>query len=915
MNLRVLGPLEVVGPDGPVPLPGTKHRRLLAALTLTRGTVWSIDRLADAIWGSSPPASAPKLVQVYVSQLRKVLPPAVSITTAPGGYRLDIPAELLDVAPFETLVADGRDALSEGNALLATSLLDRALALWRGPAYADFAYEEFAAPEARRLDELRLVAIEARNEALLQSGRHDALLPELRRLAAEHPLRESIHGQLMRALHGAGMQAEALETYRSLYDRMTGELGVEPSGALRRLEQQVLSQDPTLLPAAGAGGALPRLPAPASPLRGRDRELRDLTALLARPEVRMVVLVGSAGSGKTRLALEAARHAASNYANGAAFVELAPMADASLVPTAFARALGLPEPDGLATESLAATIRSYELLVVLDSAEHVPAAWVSFVELLAAVPRLTLMVTSRRVMHVSGEHVFPVSPLDEDAAIALFIERARAVDPSFDAAGNERAIVEICRRLDALPLAIELAAARTNALSITELQRLLASRLNVLTVGPRDLPARQQTLRDTLAWSVDLLSGEGRAALAGLSAFAGAWTLDAAGFVAGATLDVISELVDHSLVQRRDATSFGMLDIVREFATEMLDQSSEAGAVRSRHARWAIQTAEAAEAELGGPDQASWLDRMEAMHDDVRLAERMLADTEPALALRLAAAIGRFRYVRGYLAEARASLERALGFDDGTNPDARAKALRVASAVGVLQGDWPVARAFAEEGLSLYRASQDRQGVARSLSNLGAILIGADEPASAAATLDEAIVLARELGDARILALSLNNRGDVALTQHEWLAAEAFFAESLGLLRSIGDEANVARSLFNLAAATLESGRMTEAAELLGESLRRSVQLGDREDIAWCMLASAAIAERQGDPRTGAMLLGAAEGMLSEMGAAFKPYERRLHARTSEALLRTLGHDDNNELRARGRSLPLAEAIELASDG
>src|ERR671935_188755 len=433
VEIRVLGPVELGGATDELPLTAEKQRRLLAALVARAGEACSTDRLIDAVWDASPPASADKLLQVYISQLRKLLQPA-SIRRRGASYALELNGSSVDTIRFERLLGEGRAALRAGNPALAVSLLRRGLALWRGPAYGEFAYEEFARGEAERLEELRLAALEARFEAELVLGRHADLVPELRALAAEHPFRERLQAQAMLALYRSGRQSEALDIYRALNTRLREDLGLEPSLELRELHRRILQHDPEL-----------------------------------------------------------------DTANGAAVVELAPLREPARVLPTISRAIGIPEQAGTDFESVAAALRPRELLLVLDNAEHLRDAGPLFVDLLAQAPRLTLLVTSRVVLHLSGEQVYPVEPLADETAVALFLERAREADPRFRPTTTDGETIDlICAMLDRLPLAIELAAARVRTLTPTEVLGRLEPRMPLLTGGPRDLPARQQTLRATL---------------------------------------------------------------------------------------------------------------------------------------------------------------------------------------------------------------------------------------------------------------------------------------------------------------------------------------------------------------------------------------------------------------------------------
>ena len=904
MRFGILGPVEVVAHGGSVQLGAAKRRALLAALLLRANEVVSADLLVDALWPGRPPASANRLVHVYVSQLRKLLPEPRIDTVAPG-YVLRVLDGELDATRFERLLEEGRTALSAGNAPLASALFRRALALWRGSALADVADEGFARDEALRLEELRLVAQEEQLAADVAVGRHELALPELRALLATHPLRERLRAQLMLALYRNGQQADALDIYRDGRRLLQEELGLEPGAELRELERAILRHDPVL--AASTQPPLPQLPVPPNRLIGRDRELDELTRLVTQ-DARLLTLAGAGGSGKSRLALALARAVADDFANGTVLVDLAPLADHELVLPALMQTLGIAERAGEPpVDSIAEWLRPRELMLVLDNFEHLLPAGPSVVRLLAGAPRLRLVVTSRAVLHLSGEQVYPVQPLREDDALALFVERARALDPRFGTAdGDEEALRAVCRDLDGLPLAVELAAARARMLSASSLRERLERRLPVLGVGPRDLPRRQQTLRATLEWSTDLLRPLERRDLAALSVFAGGCTLEAAETICGAELDRLAALVDQSLLQRDASPSaprFSMLETVREHARGLIP-AAEAESVARKHAMFFTELTERSEGELGGPGQAAALEHLEREHDNARAALAWLADAgEAALELRLAAALGRFRYVRGYLTEGRMALEGALARGQEELPTLRAKACRVASALAVLQGDYASARRLAEQGLTLYQECGDAEGEARSLSNLGAILVSSGELERAGAVLDEAVSRSRDLADRRVHALALNNRGDVALIAGEWRTAAELFEESLGLLRELGDSVNVARSLVNLGAAALEGGKDREALARFHEALSVCVALGDREDEAWSLVGLAALVERRGEPERAALLLGAADRLLGNMGASFKPYEHRLHERVSTALHQTLGAETLARLLAEGSAL------------
>ena len=559
---------------------------------------------------------------------------------------------------------------------------------------------------------------------------------------------------------------------------------------------------------------------PPNPLVGRERELEALRGLLSRRDVRLLVLTGAGGSGKTRLALEAAREAAPSFANGATLVELASVRDPELVLPTIARTLEIADSSGrTALETVSSALRERELLLVLDNAEHVRAATPALVDLLARAPRLRLLVTSRTVLHVSGEHVFPVAPLEESAALELFEQRARSLQPAFRLSANDRADVgEICARVDRLPLAIELAAARVRILTPAALLDRLEQRLSFLTGGPHDLPARQQTLRETLDWSYDLLAPDERSFLAGLSIFVGGFTIAAAAAVCLAgdedrALDLVEALADASLVAAEEhggRMRYRLLETVREYAADRLDELGP-DETAQRHAEWAIALAEAAAPELSGEQQANWFTTLEAEHDNFRGALAFLtASGDRELRLRLTVALSRFWYVRGYLAEGRRRLEDALAETEDQPPMLLRRALTAAAALALLQGDYGAATSFSERALVEARRGGEPDFVANALSNLGAIVLAAGDYERAAVVLDEAVTLARGVGDERIAALAINNLGDLALTTGDYERAGPLFEESRALLQARGDTANIARSLFNSGAVDLMLDRREE---------------------------------------------------------------------------------------------------------
>jgi predicted ATPase/DNA-binding SARP family transcriptional activator len=922
VEVRVLGPVDLIADGVAVELPAMQ-RRLLAALAAANGGVRSLDELADALWGESPPSSWRKLLQQYVSQLRRAASPAgVPIVTTADGYRLDVESVQVDASLFESLVAEAIEARRDGGPGRVRSLAVRALALWRGRAFGDLAYDPALRDTAERLEELRLVATEERLRAELALGRHHEVAAELVPLAEANPLREGLQELAMLALYRSGRQSDALAHYTLARGRLD-ELGLEPGAGLRSLQQSILRHDPGLELEVGAGDRA-ALPVPATTLVGREREVSQLVELLERDDVRLVVLTGAGGSGKTRLALEAARGAEASFANGAVLIELAPLRDHALVSETILAGLGAAQASGEApVDALVRALAPQDLLLLLDNAEHVREAAPLFTELVARAPRLTILVTSRAVLHVSGEHVFPVAPLDDGAAVELFVGRARLLDPTFARSPeNERDLLEICRRVDGLPLAIELAAARIRALPVHVLRERLEERLAVLTGGPRDLPARQQTLRETLDWSYELLDEDERALLARLSVFPAGATLDAVASVClagddGRALDLVERLLDASLLLVHDAEDgrrYRMLETIRQYAAGHLS-GLDADETARRHAEWCVALAENAEPELTGAEQSRWFATLESEHDNLGAAlDHLAADGDGALQLRLAVALSRFWYVRGHLAEGRRRLQEALGHGNDVPAPLVRRAHTASAAFALLQGDYAAATRSSEAALDAAGRDGEPRFVANAMSNLGAIVLAAGDHERAALVLEEAVDRAREVGDTRIAALAINNLGDLALTTGDYTRAGPLFEESHALLVERGDTANIARSLFNRGSVDLMAGDHEAADRRFSEALRLARETGDKEDVAWCLEGLASVAAAAGDGERAATLLGIAGALLAEMGADFKPFERQLHETTESRALELCGSEAFAVARERGAALPLAEGIAFAQE-
>ena len=900
-HFRLLGPLGATIDGAPVEIGGEKRRALLAALLLHAGEVVPRDELIDALWGEEPPDTARNTLQVYVSQLRKLLPDGL-LETSPSGYRLAVDASAVDVFEFESLAQAGRSALTLGDATGAAEMLRRALDLWHA------APVDLPQPDALRLDELRLTALEDRTDADLALARHAQLVAELEGLVAEHPLRERLRGQLMLALYRSGRQADALAVYQRARRTLVEELGIEPGESLRKLERAILEQDPSLNihPAATAR----RIPTPATPLLGRERELETLAELVRHDATRLLTLTGIGGIGKTRLAVELVRRLAPEFQHGACVAALATLRDPALVTRAIREALELPETTSDADEQLASALQESELLLLVDNFEQVLPAARNVARLLDAAPKLKVVATSRAPLRIAAEREYAVPPLADDEAAELFISRAQAANANFDLTEqNAAAVAELCTRLEGLPLAIELAAARTKLLSPAALLARLSNRLALLTGGRRDAPQHQQTLRMTLDWSYDLLEPGAQRLLAQLSVFSGGWTLDAAETICDATLEDLGGLVDESLVRRR-GERYSLLAIVREYAQERLGGDDQ---LRRRHLAYFVALAEQAEPELSRGDQATWLARIEDEANNLREALAFaLEERDAQAALRLVVGIRRFWQIHGYLAEGREALEAALELAADEPSELRSQALNMAGILAGEQGDFDAARTSFEAALADARGAGATRATSVTLVNLGNLAFFGGDLDTARDLYKESIEHFRSLGDTRGEALANENVGLMALTAGDIPEAVTWLTAAVELARAGGDDREIGAASRSLAAALIELGRADEAKTLLEESLRLAHDLGEQHGIAVSLETFAGLAATRGDAEQAARLFGASDAVRSAIGAQRQPDHQILYERWLARTLARLDTKAYSNLYEDGRVLSAEEASAVA---
>ncbi len=642
------------------------------------------------------------------------------------------------------------------------------------------------------------------------------------------------------------------------------------------------------------------LPAQLTSLIGREHEVAAACALLRRPEVRLLTLSGTGGVGKTRLALQIATELLHDFANGICFVSLAPISDTNLVLPIVAQTFGLWEVgDRSPLEHLKAYLYERHLLLLLDNFEQVVAASPLLVEMLQACPQVKILVTSRAVLHVSGEHEFPVPPLAlpdphhlpsppggealaQYGAVALFLQRAQAVQPDFQLTNtNARAVAEVCARLDGLPLAIELAAARIKLLPPKALLARLGQRLVLLTGGARDVPARQQTLRSTLQWSYNLLTADEQQLFRRISVFVGGCTVQAIEAVctaldrdatAESVLDGIASLLDKSLLQQTEQEGeeprLVMLETIREYGWEALATHGEVEATQRAHAAYYLVLTEQVAPRLTRAGKGRWLKWLQREHENLRTSLTWLVEHEEwEAALRLGGALWHFWWMLGHLSGGRTEFARALAGSRGSvATPVRAKALHAASTLAAMQGDLTQAEALCRESLALFRALGDRQSSATSLIELGYAAWQRSDYAAARTLLEEAVALCREVDDQDGMTLALVNLATVFLLQGEYDQARTLVEEAVVLSREGGDSWSIATSLWILALVMSLQGDLTRAPALLEESLALARQEDNKQAIASSLFVSGQVAQQQGDVALARSLFEESLALFKDMG-------------------------------------------------
>jgi predicted ATPase/class 3 adenylate cyclase len=786
-------------------------------------------------------------------------------------------------------------------------------------------------------------------------------------------------GQILLSEATAALVREGMSSGTRLLD-----LGLHRLKGLTQPERvsQLLAPDlPSDFPPLASLDARPHnLPTHPTSLLGREQELAEVRGLF-HGGARLVTLTGPGGTGKTRLGLQVAADLLDDFKHGVFLVDLAPISDPTLVGSTIAQALGVRDVGNRpVVDALQEYLRARSVLLLLDNFEQILSAAPVVSDLLAACPDLKVLVTSREPLRVRGEQEYAVDPLalpDDRAvtpdavlgspAVALFAQRARAIRPDFAVTSLNAAVVaELCRRLDGLPLAIELAAARVRLLSPQLMVGMLERRLQLLAAGARDLPSRQRTLRDTIAWSHDHLDDRERRLFRRLAVFVGGWTIQAAEAVGDPDdggLDVfagLDSLASKSLVRQGTGADpeprFAMLETIREYALERLEASGEAAEIRRRHARYWLEVAETAQVELIGRDQVAWLARLEADHDNLRTALAWsLAEAHGAEpALRLAGSLYRFWWRRCYLSEGREWLARALARDALPRGQARARALNGAGVLARIQADYRAAHASFEESLAIARELGDRAGIAQALQNLGSVARHQGQHSSATALFEqslalwrelgdtwgiavalwyqahvaqdlgdyeratrlseESLALARERGDTWLIAIALQMLGRLARAQRDDERAAALAEEVLAQFRELGDKRGIACALDDLGRVAHARGNDERARTTHEESLALFRDLGDTGGTAMSLEGLAGVAEAMGRTERGARLFGAAEALREAAGQALSPVEYAEHDREVAVARVTMGDEAFAAAWAEGRAMTLEQAVAYALD-
>jgi predicted ATPase/DNA-binding SARP family transcriptional activator len=847
LEIRLLGPFEVLAGGTPADVGGSKRQALLAMLALRNGRIVAVDSLIDGLWGEELPSAPRNALHHHVARLRAALGEE-SIVGSSDGYALK--HARVDSVEFEALLAEARGALRDADVSAAADSVASALALWRGPALQGLSGTAWFDAEARRLETLHVDALEEQFEVALAFGEHRELTPAIRSALSDNPFRERLWGQLMIALYRSGRQADALEAFQEARRVLGDELGLEPGPDLRRLQEAILAHDPSIAAVPIVRRRRGNLPAPSTSFVGREDELAHVSGLLR--EHRLVTLTGPPGVGKSRLAVETARSLEREFPDGIWLVDFTRAGGAADAVRLLAHSVDVRGSDPLAR--VTSRLRHAGALVVLDACEHVRDEAARIVSaLLAECPQARILATSREALHVASEVRLPVSPL-EAAAVELFLERARAARPGFEPDAEAVALAaEIARRVDGLPLAIELAAARVNVLGLAELVSILERRAALLRDSPASDPARA-ALQGLVEWSYDLLHGDEKTLLQQLAVHRGGASLPSLVSLAArlslneATVEyLVAGLVDKSIVSASftgGAARYDMLDTVREYVLERLVESGALAAVRGAHAEYFAALADEARVELRGPEWLRWERRLDYARDA----------PDPAVAVRLGT-LGWYFALADRVSEGRRFLELALSATDDDAPvELRIEQLADLCYIATEEFDLDSALVAGERAVSLaaIAAAPWQRGFAQLML---ALALGQSGDVERAATMaDDAAAAFEAAGDdwgiaasSLIRAIGAAHAGDVST-----VTATASVARRHS--DAVGYDAFRAPVLLLEAWAAEGRGEDADAVDAYRHAFELAARIGFGDHAAFALTGLGAIALANGDLRNAAEL-------------------------------------------------------------
>ena len=891
LRIRLFGHLNLSTESGtPIPALRPRAQRLLVYLLLNRHKAIPREAAAFTLWPDDPEKESLGSLRRALNDLRSALPSFarhewVIATRAEMSWNPDSP-HWLDLDAFEKLSREG--------GLLA---LREAVELYTDDLLVEFD-DEWAMIERERLRQLFVEALDRLIELLEEARDYRTALSHAQRLLRADPLREESYRRLMRLHALSGDRAGALRVYQTCVAVLKQELDTDASQTTREVFEQAMRWDaaPAAPDKIQPQPRTDNLPFQLTTFIGRERELAEVKRLLR--QTRLLTLTGPGGCGKTRLALQSANSLAEVMKDGVWLVELASLSDPALLPQSIASVLGVREQAGhTLSETLSLHLQSKEILLILDNCEHLLAAVAHFTETcLRSCPALRILATSRERLNVSGEVVWPVpslalpdssdltpDTLSQFESIQLFVERAASVFPIFELnSQNAAAIAQICRHLDGIPLAIELAAARVRMLTPDDIVARLGDAFRLLTGGSQAAPPRHQTLRATMDWSYRLLSEHEQMLLRRLSVFAGGWSLDAAesvcadaGLESPQILELLSQLIDKSLVvveAHGGQARYRLLETIRQYAYDRLLEAAESDRVRERHFQYYLKFAEAAKTKLRGPEQVQWLYRIDLKHNDLRAALTYALDTRKAEAgLRLVVALRPYWQMRNHFTEGREGTERALAASEAVErTQLRAWALNAVMHFARAQGDYSTARTLTEKTLALFRDLEDTQGIAEAFQSLGLMAWHQSDYAAAQSHFEQCLALFREVADKPGMADALHHLGHVMLDQGRYAQATRFFRESTAFYREAGDKLQITTLVGDLGLSAYLQEDYATARSFVEESLALAQEAATRDAIAECLNRLGDLARCEGNDTQAEALYTESWNLFQQIG--LKPH-------------------------------------------